>query len=67
MQNGSISHDWSEETPEGKALWFRGLPLEERMRLLCEFTDLILSVNPAIVEHRNAEPVEGRVLIVAAR
>jgi hypothetical protein len=67
MQSESISHDWSEETPEGKAHWFQSLPLEERMQLLCEYTDLILSVNPSIVERRDAEPVEGRVLVLAAR
>lgn len=67
MPIGSISHQWSEETPEGKARWFQALPLEDRMRLLCEFTDLILSINPAVVERRDAEPVEGRVLVLAAR
>lgn len=66
MQEGTISHDRDEESPEGKARWFQSLPLEERMRLLCEYTDLILGVNPAVMEQRNAEPVEGRIRVLSA-
>ena len=61
----SKSHDRSEETPEAKARWFQSLSLPERMELLCEFTDLILSNNPSIVDSKNAEPAAGRVLIVS--
>jgi len=45
-----VSHERQEEAMEAKARWFQSLPLEERMALLCEFTDLILAVNPDIVE-----------------
>lgn len=61
----SISHDRQEETIESKALWFQSLSLEERMDLLCTYTDLILEVNPAIVEQKDAEPIEGRVLVLS--
>ena len=51
----SISYDRSEETPEAKARWFQSLSLEERMDMLCAFTDLILTVNPRIVEAKDAQ------------
>ena len=59
-----ISHGFDEETPEAKARWFQSLSLEERMDLLCSFTDLILENNPDIMEKKYAEPSERRVLIV---
>jgi len=46
--NGSVSHNRQEETPEAKARWFRSLPLSERMDMLCAFTDLALTANPAL-------------------
>jgi hypothetical protein len=61
----SISHNRQEETIEAKALWFQSLTLAERMDMLCAFTELLLMTNPKIVEQRDAEPVEGRVLILA--
>ena len=62
--NISITHDRREETIEAKALWFRSLTLAERMDMLCAFTELLLLTNPKIVEQRDAEPVEGRVLVL---
>ena len=63
--NIAISHDFEEETLEAKGRWFQSLSLEERMELLCEFTDLILSVNPQIVNQKDAEPVAGRILVLS--
>jgi len=60
----SISHDWSEETPEAKARWFQSLSLEERMQVICEFTDLVLTVNPDLPRKKRAEPTHGRVRVV---
>jgi hypothetical protein len=60
----SISHERSEESPEAKARWFRSLSMAERMELLCDFTDLALSVRPDLLEHEDAQPVEGRVQVV---
>jgi hypothetical protein len=62
--NLSVTHDRREETIEAKTLWFRSLTLAERMDMLCAFTELLLLTNPKIVEQRDAEPVEGRVLIL---
>ena len=65
MSTSSISHDRSEESLEAKARWFQALPLAERMELLCLFTDLILATNPRIVEQKDAQPVAGRVRLLA--
>ena len=62
--NPSVTHDRQEETIEAKTLWFRSLTLAERMDMLCAFTELLLLTNPKIVEQRDAEPVEGRVLVL---
>ncbi len=59
-----ISHGFQEETLEAKARWFQSLSLEERMEMLCEFTDMILENNPGIVEKRDAESFTGRVQVL---
>ena len=64
--NLSVTHNRQEETIEAKALWFQSLTLVERMDMLCAFTELLLFTNPLIVEQRNAQPVEGRVLVLTA-
>jgi len=71
MQNsrkmtGRVSHDWNEETIEAKTRWFRSLSLEERMDLLCFFTDLALSANPSLQERRHAQPAAGRIQVISA-
>jgi hypothetical protein len=60
-----VSHDWEEETTEAKARWFQSLSMKERMELLCMFTDVILSVNPEMMEQRpHAQPAPGRVCVL---
>lgn len=63
--NPSISHDRQEETPEAKALWFQSLSIEERMDYLCFFTDLILRVNPQIVESKDAQPTSDHIRVIS--
>jgi len=63
-QRGSVSHDRREETIEAKVRWFRSLPLADRLDLLCAFTDLALSVNPALQERPHAQPASGRVQVL---
>lgn len=63
---GSVSHGREEETPEAKARWFQSLPLAERMRLFCEFTDLALAANPGLADSKDAQPIEGRVQVLRA-
>jgi hypothetical protein len=65
MMNRAVFHDRQQETIEAKARWFQSLPLSERMELLCTFTDLILTVNPKILEHKDAQPIEGRIRVVS--
>lgn len=59
-----ISHSREEETLAAKTRWFQSLPLEERMRLLCEFTDLALSINPDLGRHKRAQSITGRIRIL---
>jgi hypothetical protein len=65
--SSSISHSRSDETIEAKARWFRSLSLSERMDMLCAFTDLALSVNPALQESKHAQPVAGRIQVLEAK
>lgn len=59
-----ISHDREEETLEAKVRWFQSLSLQERMELLCSFTDMILEINPEIVRQKDAKPIAGRVCVL---
>jgi hypothetical protein len=64
--NATVSHDRNEETIEAKTLWFRSLTLEERMEMLCTFTELLLAANPTIAEKKDAELIKGRVRVLSA-
>ncbi len=59
-----VSHDRSDESLEAKARWFRSLTLEDRMQLLCEFTDMVLENNPQVVEVGRAQSIPGRILVL---
>ena len=61
----AVSHDRADESPESKAMWFRSLPLSERMDLLCFFTDLALEANPGIADLRDAQQADKRILILS--
>ena len=60
-----ISRNRNDESPEAKARWFQSLTLDERMDLLCELTDLILAINPKIVESKNVTSTSGRIRILS--
>lgn len=62
----TVTHDRREESMEAKARWFQSLPLSERMEMLCCFTDLALTVNPALQERKGAQPVAGRIQVLSA-
>jgi hypothetical protein len=64
-KNQTISHNWEEETPEAKTLWFRSLRMEDRMQILCDLTDLALSVNPHLPEKKDAKPIPGRIQVIS--
>lgn len=64
-QRHTVTHDRKEETIEAKVRWFQSLSLTERMELLCQFTDMILSVNPQIVDRKDAQPLAGYILVLS--
>jgi hypothetical protein len=64
--SAALSHDRGDESIEKKALWFRSLPLAERMEMLCSFTDLALTVNPRLQELRRAQSPTGRIQVISA-
>ena len=59
-----ISHSFEDETPEAKARWFRSLTVDERIAMLCAWTDLVLENNPEIAERKDAQPVTGRIRVL---
>ncbi len=59
-----VSHDRTDESIEAKARWFQSLSVEERMNLLCEFTDMVLENNPKVVEVGRAQSTPGRILVL---
>lgn len=61
----TVSHDREEETIKSKTQWFQSLSRKERAELLWQFTDMILSANPNFVEQKDAQPIEGRVLVLS--
>jgi hypothetical protein len=63
--NPGVAYGREQETPEAKARWFQSLSLEDRMELLCAFTDLVLAANPWLAERRHAEPTWGRVQVLS--
>jgi hypothetical protein len=60
----TISHSFEEETVEAKARWFQSLSTQERMDLLCTYTNLILAADPQIVEKKDARPITDSIHIL---
>jgi hypothetical protein len=60
-----ISHNREDESLEAKARWFGSLSLSERMEMLCEFTDLVLAVNPSLRKGKHIEPIKGRIQVIS--
>lgn len=52
LVNKKVTHTRQEETPEEKARWFQSLSRRARAELLVSYPDLILDVNPQIVEQK---------------
>ncbi|MBN1849318.1 MAG: hypothetical protein JW932_12110 [Deltaproteobacteria bacterium] len=60
-----ISHNIDDESIEAKVLWFRTLPIPDRMELLCYFTDLALEFNPDLAGKKDAQSTKGSVRILS--
>ena len=65
MDAPSISHDRGEEDILAKARWFSQFTPEERLRMLIEWADAMLALNPAIEDKDRASPVAGRIQVLA--
>jgi len=63
--NIKISHNRDDESIEAKVEWFRSLSVEERMDLLCCFTDLALTLNPDILEKKDDQPFKRRIRVLS--
>ena len=61
----AVTHDRIEETVKAKALWFRGLPLADRMSIMCAFTDLALQLNPRLMEKKDAQQTGRRIQVLS--
>ncbi|MGD9160011.1 MAG: hypothetical protein PVG39_16470 [Desulfobacteraceae bacterium] len=61
----NISHNIKEETIERKTIWFRSLPVSERMEMLCNFTDLALEINPDLAGKKDAQQAQGSIRILS--
>ena len=64
MTQPGISHDRASESLEAKARWFQALSLEERMDLLCSWTDLVLENQPNVASRRPVRSTSGRVQVL---
>lgn len=62
--NTKISHNRDDESIEAKVEWFRSLSIEERMDLLCCYTDLALTLNPEILEKKDDQPFNRRIQVL---
>ncbi len=65
MKNSSkIKCLWDEESIEKKAEWFAGLSPEERLKILNDFYEFIISVNPDIIKFKDAQQTERGIQIL---
>jgi hypothetical protein len=62
----SVVYDRIEESMEAKVLWFRALPLTERMEFLCEFTELALAFHPELPDRKDAQQTQRHIQILSA-
>jgi hypothetical protein len=62
----TVSHERTEETPEAKTRWFCSLRMSDRMQMLCDLTDLALSINPSLPEKNRAQSTSGRIQVISA-
>jgi len=65
MNAPSISHDRGEEDILAKARWFAQFTPEDRLRMLIEWADAMLALNPAIEDMDRARPIAGRIQMLA--
>ena len=64
--NPHVTHDRQAESMAAKARWFQSLPLEQRMEIFCEITEMALSANPSLARKDDAPTHSGRVRVLRA-
>lgn len=58
---------WNKESMESKVRWFMSLSMTERMEVFCEFSDLMVAINPDIGDKKRAESTAGSVQVLSAK
>jgi hypothetical protein len=64
VHSRAVSHDRGEEDLLAKARWFAQFSPQERLRMLIEWADAMIALNPSIEEVDRARPVAGRVQVL---
>lgn len=64
-----VSHDRGDEDLLAKAAWFAQFSPDERLRMLVEWVDALVAMNPAIMNPEirdvdRARPIAGRIQIL---
>ncbi len=59
-----MSHDREDEDLLAKAAWFAQFSPEERLRMLIEWADALMAMNPEIGDVNRARPVAGRIQVL---
>jgi hypothetical protein len=59
-----ISHDRGDEDLLAKASWFSQFSPQQRLRMLIEWADAMIALNPQIEEADRARPVAGRIRVL---
>jgi hypothetical protein len=65
--NKYISHNRDDESIEAKVRWFRSLSIEDRMELLCCYTDLALELNPELMDKKDDQSFGRRIQILSKK
>lgn len=61
-----ISHHREDGDVIAQSHRFKTLSVEQRLELLCEWTDFCLELNPALALKKHAQPIPGRVQVFTA-
>lgn len=60
----SISNSRADESFEAKVAWFRSLSYQERMEVFVDMMDMLIELNPSILDAKDAQPIPGRVRVL---
>ena len=53
------SHELREESMEAKIRWFHSLSMEERLEAFIAWMEMLLSLNPELLERKKRQPPPG--------